>query len=146
MNVNHDGMKNILFVQNPSEYRLLDFYIGYIPEVSNREDLYANLSASLCFPDYFGKNWDALCELYLDFYWIDTLNIVIIHENLSKLSFDDFRMYMSIVLYCIDSWKKDIGHNILFVFNQKERKQIMDIIHDCLQADDFKYNLKETAL
>lgn len=55
-------------------------------------------------------------------------------------------MYMSIVLYCIDSWKKDIGHNILFVFNQKERKQIMDIIHDCLQADDFKYNLKETAL
>lgn len=61
-------------------------------------------------------------------------------------SFDDFRMYMSIVLYCIDSWKKDIGHNILFVFNQKERKQIMDIIHDCLQADDFKYNLKETAL
>ena len=128
------------------EYRLLDSYIGYIPEVSNREDLYANLSASLCFPHYFGKNWDALCELYLDFYWIDTLNIVIIHENLSKLSFDDFRMYMSIVLYCIDSWKKDIGHNILFVFNQKERKQIMDIIHDCLQADDFKYNLKETAL
>ena len=122
----------MLFVQNPSEYRLLDSYIGYIPEVSNR--------------DYFGKNWDALCELYLDFYWIDTLNIVIIHENLSKLSFDDFRMYMSIVLYCIDSWKKDIGHNILFVFNQKERKQIMDIIHDCLQADDFKYNLKETAL
>lgn len=120
----------MLFVQNPSEYRLLDSYIGYIPEVSNREDLYANLSASLCFPDYFGKNWDALCELYLDFYWIDTLNIVIIHENLSKLSFDDFRMYMSIVLYCIDSWKKDIGHNILFVFNQKERKQIMDIIHD----------------
>lgn len=136
----------MLFVQNPSEYRLLDSYIGYIPEVSNREDLYANLSASLCFPDYFGKNWDALCELYLDFYWIDTLNIVIIHENLSKLSFDDFRMYMSIVLYCIDSWKKDIGHNILFVFNQKERKQIMAIIHDCLQADDFKYNLKETAL
>ena len=43
--------------------------------------------------------WDALCELYLDFYWIDTLNIVIIHENLSKLSFDDFRMYISIVLY-----------------------------------------------
>lgn len=84
MNVNHDGMKNILFVQNPSEYR---------------EDLYAKLSESLCFPDYFGKNWDALCELYLDFYWIDTLNIVIIHENLSKLSFDDFRMYISIVLY-----------------------------------------------
>ena len=99
MNVNHDGMKNILFVQNPSEYRLLDSYMGYISEVSNREDLYAKLSESLCFPDYFGKNWDALCELYLDFYWIDTLNIVIIHENLSKLSFDDFRMYISIVLY-----------------------------------------------
>ena len=101
MNVNHDGMKNILFVQNPSEYRLLDSYMGYISEVSNREDLYAKLSESLCFPDYFGKNWDALCELYLDFYWIDTLNIVIIHENLSKLSFDDFRMYISIVLYCL---------------------------------------------
>ena len=101
MNVNHDGMKNILFVQNPSEYRLLDSYMGYISEVSNREDLYAKLSESLCFPDYFGKNWDALCELYLDFYWIDTLNIVIIHENLSKLSFDDFRMYISIVLYLL---------------------------------------------
>ena len=99
MNVNHDDMKNILFVQNPSEYRLLDSYMGYISEVSNREDLYAKLSESLWFPDYFGKNWDALCELYLDFYWIDTLNIVIIHENLSKLSFEDIRMYISIVLY-----------------------------------------------
>ena len=136
----------MLFVQNPSEYRLLDSYLGYITEVSYRVVLFVFFFVSLCFFDYFVKNWDALCELYLDFYWIDTLNIVIIHENLSKLSFDDFRMYMSIVLYCIDSWKKDIGHNILFVFNQKERKQIMDIIHDCLQADDFKYNLKETAL
>lgn len=48
-------MKNMLFVQNPSEYRLLDSYIGYIPEVSNREDLYANLSASLCFRYILGR-------------------------------------------------------------------------------------------
>ena len=73
-------MKNMLFVQNPSEYRLLDSYKVHPSSSQNNQG------------------------------------------------------------------NKDIGHNILFVFNQKERKQIMDIIHDCLQADDFKYNLKETAL
>ena len=40
MNVNHDDMKNILFVQDPGEYRLLDSYMGYIPKVSDKEDYY----------------------------------------------------------------------------------------------------------
>lgn len=55
MNVNHDGMKKYTFVQNPSEYRLLDSYMGYISEVSNREDLYAKLSESLCFLIILGR-------------------------------------------------------------------------------------------
>ncbi len=146
MNVNHDDMKNILFVQDPGEYRLLNSYMGYIPKVSDKEDLYTKLSEGLSFPVYFGRNWDALCELYLDFYWIDTVDIVIVHEDISKLPAGDFRTYISIVLQSIDSWKNDSGHNISFVFNQKERKQIMDTIHACLQADCCEYDLKETDL
>ena len=53
MNVNHDDMKNILFVQDPGEYRLLDSYMGYIPKVSDKEDLYTKLSEGLSFPVYF---------------------------------------------------------------------------------------------
>ena len=94
MNVNHDDMKNILFVQDPGEYRLLDSYMGYIPKVSDKEDLYTKLSEGLSFPVYFGRNWDALCELYLDFYWIDTVDIVIVHEDISKLPAGDFRTYI----------------------------------------------------
>ena len=83
-------MKNILFVQDPGEYRLLDSYMGYIPKVSDKEDLYTKLSEGLSFPVYFGRNWDALCE----FIWISIGLIQLILLLFMKI----FQSYLLVIL------------------------------------------------
>lgn len=161
-------MKNIIFIQNPSEYIPYTSYIGYIPVITSREELYTKLSKHLQFPDYFGRNWNALNDLYRDFSWIESGNITIIHENLSELSFDDFKTYIEIMLHCVDYWtnypkpdtqfdfsnytKEELDfniyqpHKVQFVFAKNEEKKIMSVIHECMQTCFFEHNLKEEDL
>ena len=63
-------MENIFFVKYPRMYLVEDTFIGYVYKVRDKMDLFLNLSKALVFPNYFGENWDALCEVYRDFDWI----------------------------------------------------------------------------
>lgn len=38
-----------------------------IPVITNKEELYAELMSKLKFSSYFGKNWDALDDMFRDF-------------------------------------------------------------------------------
>ena len=87
MNVNHDDMKNILFVQDPGEYRLLDSYMGYIPKVSDKEDLYTKLSEGLSFPVYFGMH-------FVNYIWISIGLIQLILLLFMKI----FQSYLLVIL------------------------------------------------
>lgn len=143
-------MKNITFTQTFNEcafqnLTLENAYIAYVPIVVDKQDLFTKLSETFVFP-YFGWNWNALIDLYCDFWWIENEKITIVHESLSKLPFDDFRVYIEIMLYCIDSWKNDTKRDIHFVFNKNEEENIMSVIHECMQTCLFEYNLKEEDL
>ena len=52
MNVNHDDMKNILFVQDPGEYRLLDFNIQdislYVARFNAKNERGEMVSPGIC--------------------------------------------------------------------------------------------------
>lgn len=57
-------MENVVFIDNPIMYLENDSFVAYISTVYSKQDLFQTLSSALKFPDYFGFNWDALCELY----------------------------------------------------------------------------------
>ena len=63
-------MNGLFFIDNINECLNSKAFIAHIAPVSNKLDLFTKLSNALHFPDYFGKNWDALIDLYYDFHWI----------------------------------------------------------------------------
>lgn len=118
----------ILFVKVPQEYICKDALLIHIPKIKNKINLLSNLSVQAKFPDYFGYNWDALCEVYRDFYWIDKNEIVIIHDDLSELNFLDLKIYIEIVEIVVDFWKSNSAHNLVFVFSENDKKEIINIL------------------
>ena len=121
-------MENIFFFLYPRMYLVEDTFIGYVYKVRDKMDLFLNLSKALVFPNYFGENWDALCEVYRDFDWISNNDIVIIHEDLSLLDEYDLRMYLKIIKITLSFWAGFNDHSVCFIFSEKDKKRIMDVV------------------
>ena len=121
-------MENIFFVKYPRMYLVEDTFVGYVYKVRDKMDLFLNLSKALVFPNYFGENWDALCEVYRDFDWISNNDIVIIHEDLSLLDEYDLRMYLKIIKITLSFWADFNDHSVCFIFSEKDKKRIMDVV------------------
>ena len=121
-------MENIFFVKYPRMYLVEDTFIGYVYKVRDKMDLFLNLSKALVFPNYFGENWDALCEVYRDFDWISNNDIVIIHEDLSLLDEYDLRMYLKIIKITLSFGAGFNDHSVCFIFSEKDKKRIMDVV------------------
>ena len=79
--------------------------------------LFDALAETLCFPDYFGRNWDAVEECIRDLTWLPPGDVVLSHqdvplsENTSSLS-----IYLSILKDAVERWKRTGGRNLLIVF------------------------------
>ena len=107
-------MENIFFVKYPRMYLVEDTFIGYVYKVRDKMDLFLNLSKALVFPNYFGENWDALCEVYRDFDWISNKY--------------DLRMYLKIIKITLSFWAGFNDHSVCFIFSEKDKKRIMDVV------------------
>ncbi|GAB6865258.1 barstar family protein [Bacteroides acidifaciens] len=151
-------MKYIQFINEDVEIPE-DSYIVRIPVITNKEELYAELMSKLKFPSYFGKNWDALDDVFRDFCWIANDNIVIIHKGITGLSKKDLNLYVASIVDCIESWiyqsildnERKVGnnteweaplHHVWFIFPEKEKEIIMDIIYEWIQVRKYKYCLR----
>jgi RNAse (barnase) inhibitor barstar len=54
--------------------------------IASETDLFDALGAALEFPDYFGRNWDALDESLRDLGWLDiSAGLVVVIENAERL-------------------------------------------------------------
>lgn len=118
-------MNNLLFVESLDTFILKDSFFAQIPSVNSKMELFKNLSNSLNFPDYFGYNWDALLDLFLDFTWIEEKTIVIVHEDVTGLDVKDLSIYMMIVNDCIEVWKDGLEHILIFVFSKDDEERIV---------------------
>ncbi|WP_293710506.1 barstar family protein [uncultured Parabacteroides sp.] len=74
-------MDNFLFLQSYEPPVTKDIFFVWVPSVNTKDDLFKNLSTALNFPGYFGYNWDALLDLFLDFTWIIADGLKCIYED-----------------------------------------------------------------
>src|SRR5215467_10488887 len=72
-------------VPDISEIRKLGLHVAVMAaqSIKTQEDLFTAIAEAMNFPEYFGKNWDALEECLRDLEWISAKGYVLIihHAN-----------------------------------------------------------------
>lgn len=66
-------------------YRTSGFHVASIPGAALSSDakLFDALAASFEFPDYFGRNWDAVADCLGDLEWLDAKGFVLLIDDVS---------------------------------------------------------------
>ncbi len=95
-----------------------------VPSVKSKQELFSELADKLHFPDYFGYNWDALCEVLRDFYWINEKIIIIEHQDISRIPTADLKTYLEIISIVGKFWEEYKSHEVLFLFSPADLEDI----------------------
>ena len=121
---------NICFFSNyPDNSMDSNSFYAYIETANNKAGLLRQLDKKLQFPSYFGYNWDALYELFSDFWWIKQKNISIYHQGVRSIPFKDLNIYVKILVDICHIWNKYPEHDVCFFFNEEDRNIITSIIN-----------------
>lgn len=116
-------------------------FIGLIPkDINSKDELMHIYFVKLNLAPYFGGNWDALDEILIDFDWINAEKIIIVHQDIPKLSTKDIILLIKVLGGAAK--KMNHGHEtsilptgkhkLEVVFPAAYREEIYDIIS---QAD-----------
>lgn len=97
-------------------------------DISTRHDLFERYAEGLSFPDYFGRNWDALDECLRDFHWVRQKRVVILHEELPRLPEKEIRVYLAILSRAVESWCGDDAHELQVVFPESAERRVRDLM------------------
>ncbi|HZY35928.1 MAG TPA: barstar family protein [Mucilaginibacter sp.] len=120
-------MDNFIFVDDHRDYSPTNVFVAYVANVSDREQLFAELFFSLKFPDYFGFNWDALYDLLRDFSWIKQRDIVLVHGGLSNLEPTTLKKYLEVLQDSVASWTDNDPHSFQVVFSRSDKERLENI-------------------
>jgi RNAse (barnase) inhibitor barstar len=84
-----------------------DFVLRIPVGIRSKPDLLLACDSAGRFPDYFGRNWDALLDCLRDFSWIADRRIVIVHEDLPlRDSPEECRTYLEILHQAATDWSE----------------------------------------
>jgi RNAse (barnase) inhibitor barstar len=86
-----------------------------LAEVSDKEKLFQRLAVALEFPDWFGRNWDALKDCLADLSWHADHGHVLIFENGDNLAAADRKVLVEILQEVAGLWAAD-GRPFFAVF------------------------------
>jgi RNAse (barnase) inhibitor barstar len=97
--------------------------------IKSKPDLLDALSTALCFPDYFGRNWDALEECICDLSWLPDGNIVLTHRDL-PLPEDrtSLATYLSLLEDAIKMWNRTENRKLVVRFPPDAQSIIQSIL------------------
>ncbi|MCB2231139.1 barstar family protein [bacterium] len=121
-------MNLIHFVDDPVSYNRSDAYVAHISSVKGTEQLMSALSEKLRFPDYFGRNWDALDECLRDFWWIENRSIVLVHNEIPDLDKNALLIYIEVLVRAVLDWRDDSDHDFEVVFPASDEYQVRRLI------------------
>jgi hypothetical protein len=82
--------------------------------IQNYSELFDVLGRILHFPDYFGRNWDALDECIRDFSWLPPGDVILAHKDI-PLSGDrrSLATYLEVLHDAVENWNVK-GSNLIF--------------------------------
>jgi RNAse (barnase) inhibitor barstar len=121
---------NIIFLKPTDRYTDQSEFIANIDSVTNDDELFSKLSEALKFPDYFGQNWNAVYDLLRDFYWIPNTGIVLIHNEMPKLSNDELKIYLEVLADSMNDWKEGEQHYFKVIFPEDARLVVKGLLGD----------------
>lgn len=102
---------------------------GSVPAgVRDTKDLLRAVANALCFPAYFGENWNALFDCLRDFHWTDKRSIVLVHEDVPQIPANDLKVYLEILRDAVSDWKADEPHELVVVFDKGSRDAVADAL------------------
>jgi len=104
-----------------------DVFVAHIScGLSTRELLFDALSKELQFPDYFGRNWDALFDCLRDLSWIPQKKVVLIHRDVPKLEPAAIKVYLKLLDDAVAGWKEGEGHEVVVVFPEEAEETVRE--------------------
>ena len=86
--------------------------------IRSEADLFSAIAKVLNFPDYFGKNWDALDECLRDLEWIPAKGYVLIIRDANPLWHHATKVAGDLIrswLFCDEEWlKENVPFHLIF--------------------------------
>lgn len=99
--------------------------------VCDKEALFDCLSSALSFPEWFGRNWDALADCLSDLSWLPASGYVLALEHVEELQTrqrDDFNIAMQVCSAAADLWhEKGVPFWVLLDASVKDMPAFADI-------------------
>jgi hypothetical protein len=109
--------------------RFEDAFVGRVPaQISAPKALLKAVADALCFPTYFGENWNALFDCLRDFHWVDKRRIVLVHDDVPDIPADDLRVYLEILRDAVTDWRAGEPHELVVVFDEGSRDAVANAL------------------
>jgi hypothetical protein len=90
-----------------------------LPGIKSEDALLEALSVALRFPDYFGRNWNALNECICDLSWLPPGDVALIHNDLPMAdNRASLSMYLSVLRDAVGNWSTR-GSNLIYASPEK---------------------------
>ena len=122
-------MEPFVFCSHPSELKNADDAMLRVGSgIATRDELFERYSAGLSFPDYFGRNWDALDECLRDLHWVRQKRVIILHEELPRLAEKELRIYLQILARAVEDWRSDEELQLQVVFPESAEQHVRELI------------------
>lgn len=83
---------------------------------------------ALRFPDYFGRNWDALSDCLRDLSWLPPGRISVVHDALPDLPPKDLRTYMDVLATAAGDWKPQESYELVVIFPEGDRHRVLELL------------------
>jgi RNAse (barnase) inhibitor barstar len=99
-------------------------------EIRSRDELFDVIAEKLSFPDYFGRNWDALVDCLSDLFWVDQDRVILAHAGLPLLDRANLRKYLQCLHHVLERRTNSDHPMLIVLFQEEDRPEIARILSE----------------